>query len=92
MSAKTQSSVKQGEIIRIVKSIALAELRLVPLVGLRGLVTECLYDRKEPGAMVKLLDGKYMGATNWFIPLASLQNEQLAEKRKKKELINNLNI
>lgn len=80
-----------GERITIVKSLALAELRLIPLAGLTGVITKEFPDNKMPGATVRL-DRSYMHEKVWYIPMASIKNEKQMEEWNKNDLINSMQI
>ena len=62
--------IEPGNEITIVPSRALEALGLSALEGRRAVVTEDLAipERREPGYMVRRLDGTYMDEENWYIP------------------------
>lgn len=65
---------KEGEIVSIVKSYELEEMKLVNLIGEKGIITSsCMNNSKDNrGYWVRLLGANYMGDTEWFIPYTSI--------------------
>lgn len=63
--------IEAGNEITIVASRELEALGLSALEGRRAVVTEDLAipERREPGYMVRLLDGVFMNEESWYIPV-----------------------
>lgn len=80
-----------GDKVTIVKTIKLAEMKLIPLAGLSGVITKEYPDNKTPGAVVKL-DKVYMGAKTWYVPFVSLRNAKQMEEYNKNDLINSMKL
>lgn len=80
-----------GEEVTIVKSLALAELKLIPLVGLKGTIVKEFPNNKTPGATVRLYKS-YMREKVWYIPIASIKNATQMEELNKQDLINSMKL
>jgi len=65
---------KVGQKITITPSVALEELRLNDLIGRQGTLVEEDLLPKHLGWWVALDGEQYLGETEWFIPLSSIQS------------------
>ena len=65
---------KVGQVITIIPSVALAELRLNDLIGRKGTLVEEDLLPKHLGWWVALEGEQYLGETEWFTPLNSIQS------------------
>lgn len=83
--------ISEGEIVRIVASDALSDMRLDGLVGQKGRVTHVLPVRRNAGCMVHFKD-RFLGERNWFIPIASIETRHQVEKNQSKSLVCDLKI
>lgn len=65
---------KEKETVRITASEKLSEMNLLDMIGLSGVITECLIgnERDIPGCMV-MFPEKFHGHFIWFIPVESLE-------------------
>ena len=82
----------EGEKITIIASDTLKEIRLNAIIGYTGIIKQCIISKRNPGAIVHLLKHKYLGESDWFIPLASLETASQAERKKRFKLINSTKI
>ena len=64
--------IKEGEEAKIIYSRELADMRLICLVGQRGVITKCVISGRMPGAYIQIEVGKNKGE-EWYIPLKSIQ-------------------
>lgn len=82
---------KDGDEVRIVYSAKLMDMKLVTLVGQRGVVTKIIRRKKNSGAYVKVTKGRSAGE-EWFIPLASIQTQEALNRMRSLGLIKSTRI
>ncbi len=61
-----------GEEARVIYSKQLHDMRLISLVGQRGVIVKCILSGRTPGAFILIDIGKNKGE-EWFIPIQSIQ-------------------
>lgn len=83
--------ISEGDVVTIVASDELGDMRLNDLIGQRGRVTSLLLARRNPGCMVHFKE-RYLGERNWFIPITSIETKRQADRRRSEELAANLKL
>lgn len=81
---------KIGDDVRIIYSNQLLEMGLVPLVGTRGIVTECKFMNKTPGAYVKITTKGRNYDKEWYIPLKSIQSNEDIDKMRRLSMLKSI--
>lgn len=86
--------IEQGDRVRIVISPALIDMQLIPLASRWGSVIKVERNSRNPGAWVRL-DKRYNDLYSWFVPMKSIRtplSENTIDRKKRKELINTINL
>lgn len=86
--------IELGDRVRIVISPALIDMQLIPLASRWGSVVKVERNGRNPGAWVRL-DRRFKDLYCWFIPMKSIRtplNENTIDRKKRKELINTINL
>ena len=83
--------IAEGEMVTIIASEELSDMRLDDLVGHRGRITHMLPSRRNAGCMVHFKE-RYLGERNWFIPIASIETKRQVEQRRSEELVMGLRL
>lgn len=83
--------INEGDVITVVPSQALTEMKLDDLVGHSGIVTTLMTSRRNAGCMVHF-GARYLGEQNWFIPIASIETESQAERKRRSDMIMGLTL
>lgn len=68
--------VRVGDIVKIVYSNALIQLRLRELMSHNAVVTQVVYDQRKQvkGCFVVMKNGRYRGQ-EWFVPSQSIEGD-----------------
>lgn len=82
---------RDGDEIRVVYSSKLVDMKLIPLIGQRGIVNKVVRRKRNSGAFVQITKGKNHGE-EWFVPQASIQTPESLNKMRSLGLIKSTKI
>lgn len=82
---------KEGDDVKIVYSARLMDMKLVQLVGQRGIVAKVVRRKKNSGAYIEIVRGKNAGE-EWFIPMSSIQTQESLNRLRNLGLISSTKI
>lgn len=82
---------RDGDIVKIIYSTKLLEMKLVHLVGQSGIVAKVVRRHKNSGAYIEITKGRSVGE-EWFIPMSSIQTQETLNRLRNLGLITSTKI